>query len=454
MSLSASQNVVLEAVPVLDSWLVGILGAIDAAQIKYCLLRGYNLLWTEASKEIDLLVLPEHIPALEDLLRSRGFTTLPAWGHAPHRFFVSYNPASGTWLKLDLVDAVRYGEPIRALEVDITHDLLKNRRRFPYTYLPAPEEEFIKLLLHCILHKREFTEEKSLRLRELACEIGNRPAAAQKLAHHVNAYLSPAITNSMLALMALTGHYKPLLDTREEVLQRLFWAAPFGNAWRYLSTKSLLVMRPLLTLLFRRGLTIALLAPDGAGKSTLAKRLASEPFLNAQVIYMGTNGESQTRSLRLTRWLRRRFPETFGDKPRKNRAYAFRLLNYLLALGEHWYRLGVGIYHKLRGRFVVFDRYMYDSWVNGNGKKPLRDRIFDFAWPNVDMVVVLDAPGRVLYERKREHSPEWLESRRHEYLKLQDRLPNSVFIDATRSEEEVQREAIAAIWKEYTAREQ
>ncbi len=453
MSLGSSQNAILETAPVLDAKLVGILGAMDEAGITYCLLRGYELLWTEGSKEVDILVLPEHIPALARLLREREFATLPSWGHAPHRFFVSYDRTSDTWLKLDLVDAVRYGEPIRALKVDITPDLLKKRRRYPYTYLPAPEDEFLKLLLHCVLHKGEFSREKSQRLRELAEEIAARPASAENLASHVNEHLSPAITNSMLALMAITGNYQRLLDTWDKVRQRLFWEAPFGNAWRYASTKILLVLRPALVALFRKGVMIALLAPDGAGKSTLATKLAADPFIKAQVIYMGTNGESQSVSLPLAKWLRFRFPGVFGNKPRKNRPCTFRLLNYLLSVVEHWYRLGIGLYHKTRGRFVVFDRYMYDSWVGGHVVKPLRDRVLDLPWPKPDLVIVLDAPGDILYRRKGEHSPEWLESRRHEYLRMRDRLPNSVFVDASRPQAEVHREVISVIWKKYASQE-
>lgn len=454
MSLLEAQNVVLASTPEIDARLICIFKAIEAADIQYCLLRGYHLLWTQGTKEIDLLVLPEHIPTLKALLAARGFGTLPAWGHAPHQFFVSYNSANDSWLKIDVVNAVRYGDPVRALEVDITRNLLLNRRRYPYTYLPAPEEEFLKLLLHCILHKREFSPEKSRRLLQLAREVANRPGASRNLSRHVATYLFPTITNSMLALMAITGHYEPLLKTRSEVLQRLFWASPVKNSWRYFSTKSLAVLRPVLMALFRRGITIALLAPDGAGKTTLARKLAEDPFIRAQVIYMGCNSESQSSNFRVANWLRRRFPQHFGRDPRQNRPFTFRLLNYLLSLAEHWYRIGLGLYHKLRGRFVVFDRYMYDSWLNPQtaSKKPLRDRLFDLVWLKTDMVIVLDAPGQILYERKLEHSPEWLEERRRQYVRLGERLPEAVFVNAARPEDEVHREVVSLIWKEYVSR--
>jgi thymidylate kinase len=450
-----SQNALVDSALVLDARLIDIFKAIEEANIRYCLLRGYELLWHQGNKEIDLLVSHEQLQELANLLRSRGFAELPSWGHAPHHFFVSYNRTNDTWLKLDIVDAVRYGDPIRALEIDITNNLLHNRRRCMYTYLPASEDEFFKLLLHCVLHMRAFTPEKSARLIELWREITERPIAAIQFAEHVSTHLSPAVTNAMLERMAATGDCEPLLKQRSRIIHRLFWAAPAGNTWRWLSTKCLRILRPVLFPIFRRGLLIALLAPDGAGKTTLAHTLAKEPFISAKVIYMGANSKAQSITLRPAAWLRTRYPSLFGENLSPGRPFAIRALNYLISVLEHWYRLGLGIYHKLRGRFVIFDRYMYDSWLGtqNSQRKPRRERLFDLVWPKADMIIVLDAPGRVLYERKREHSPEWLEGRRREYLQLEKRLPDAIYVNADRPEAEICRDVISLIWERYAARE-
>lgn len=454
MSLIHAQDVVFESAPKLDSDLVEIFNALEQAGIEYCMLRGYDLLWFQGTKEIDLLVLPEHLPALVRLLKSRGFISIPAWGHAPHRFFVCYNPSNDSWLKLDVIDAVRFGDPVRSLDMDITRDVLRHRCRRTYAYLPAPPEEFLKLLLHCILHAREFSPEKSRRLQELATEIANDPEVSSRLSYHVTNFLSPSITNSMLNVMRKTGGYAPLLNLRRQVIRKLFWAAPLGNTWRYSWTKLQRIFRPALIFLLRRGMTIALLAPDGAGKTTLARNLAEDPYIKAQVIYMGRSRGSQSTNLHIADWLRRNFPQYFGDNPAADRPFLFRALNYFLSLTEHWYRLALGIYHKLRGRFVVFDRYMYDSWLNPQQKqKPFHDRIFEIAWPNVDMAVVLDAPGRVLYERKREHSPEFLEQQRRKYMLMKERIPNVSFVNAARTEAEIKQQVSFLIWNEYASRE-
>ena len=72
--------------------------------------------------------------------------------------------------------------------------------------------------------------------------------------------------------------------------------------------------------------------------------------------------------------------------------------------------------------------------------------------PAPDLVVILDAPGSTLYQRKGEHSAELLEKQRQEYLKLDRRLRRSVVIDATRNADLVRREVIRLMWRRYARR--
>ena len=88
--------------------------------------------------------------------------------------------------------------------------------------------------------------------------------------------------------------------------------------------------------------------------------------------------------------------------------------------------LAVARYHVLRGRFVIYDRYVYDSWLAPRVRsvhKRIRRWLLDSACPAPDLVVLLDAPGELLYRRKGEHSVEWIEQQRQGYLSLADRVP-------------------------------
>jgi thymidylate kinase len=67
-------------------------------------------------------------------------------------------------------------------------------------------------------------------------------------------------------------------------------------------------------------------------------------------------------------------------------------------------------------------------------------------------VIVLDAPGKLLWSRKREHSPAHLEQQRREYLRLAARLPRATVVDASRAPDVVLREVTALIWREWLRR--
>lgn len=221
--------------------------------------------------------------------------------------------------------------------------------------------------------------------------------------------------------------------------------------------------------------TVALIGPDGAGKTTVARRLVDEPGLDARYLYMGISVGSSNVTLPTTR-LARRVKELLpashdggrggaedgdgrpppdsadvGSSPagglRKGRLWAAaRLLN---RLAEEWYRQILARYHEMRGRVVIFDRhYVFDfrgsdiAHRNRSLSKRFHRWLLDRAYPRPDLVVCLDAPGDVLYQRKGEKSPEALEARRQAFLRQGEELEDFVVVDATRSREEVYAEVL------------
>jgi thymidylate kinase len=105
-------------------------------------------------------------------------------------------------------------------------------------------------------------------------------------------------------------------------------------------------------------------------------------------------------------------------------------------------------YHRARGRVVVVDRFSYDIFASADaslGGRVLAAFVLRAA-PTPDELVLLDAPGEVMFARKREHSVEVLETRRQAYLGLGARFPQMVVLDATGSADAVRRTALAALW--------
>ncbi len=426
------------------------------AQIEYCLLRDYDQLDRLGHKEeIDLLVRADQLETLTNLLPQLGFVKLPGWGHAPHHFFVAYDQKSDGWLKLDVVTEVVYGRPIQALKTPLAAGCLDNRQRRGPTFVPAPEDELITLLLHCALDKGDFTPARRERLQALRHQLTDTPPERGTREPYLSALLAsywlPTMTWPRLAELIDTQNWAALLAERKAVAARLAGRDRLGTLGRQIRNRVLRKLNTWINARRPRSLTVALLAPDGAGKSTLAASLQGAFYFPVRSIYMGlyqkTAGEEGSRG------------EMFPS-PLHSRTLApllrIPLLSFASRLVRLWWRYLTARYHQARGRLVIFDRYTYDSRLPAS--RPLsrlgrwRRWLLAHACPPPDLVLLLDAPGEVLYSRKGEHTPLLLEAQRQAYLKLKPHLPQLVVIDATAGAEHVRREAISLIWQAYLTR--
>ena len=231
-------------------------------------------------------------------------------------------------------------------------------------------------------------------------------------------------------------------------------------------------------------LTVALLGADGAGKTTVGRRLADELSVPVRYIYMGVNGAAATHGLPTTRLVRRvkraagratpeggpppvpdvaegaqpadgaELANGVGDADRAavRRTPARRALRSLRAaastanrIAEESYQLAVGRWHVARGRVVVFDRYAgADYWAHdmATGRsRPWHRRVHGaflrVACREPDAVIVLDAPPALLFSRKGEGTLASLEARRSEYLAYCDHARHGIVIDASAPLEDV-----------------
>lgn len=414
--------------------LAEILRALENWGVRYCLLRGGENRdgadRADPRREVDLLVAPEDAARFRQVVENFGFVPLPTWGYAPHRSYIAYEPERG-WLKLDTVADLCFGTRIKPLRVALTRECLARRLGPSGGRRPAPEHEFVLLLLHCLLDKSAFPSRHQARLEAIRSRAATDPRLERRLSACFARYLEPAIAWPEASRAVAAGDWAGLLARRRAVVLELCRREPLSSLLRWASARVLLALRPLFIAARRRGSSAAILGPDGAGKSSLAGSLARDPELRARVVYMGTNGRGT-------------------HAGRSNGRPLGRAARFVRRFLEQRTQATVGLYHRLRGRIVLYDRHPWE----GLGASPeprswgraLRRRLMQTA-PRPDLVLVLDAPAAVLHRRKQQHGIDGLEAQRQRYLALVGRLPQAVVIDTTAGPEEVVRAATALLFE-------
>jgi thymidylate kinase len=221
----------------------------------------------------------------------------------------------------------------------------------------------------------------------------------------------------------------------------------------------------------RRSFTVALVGPDGAGKSTVTRLLENAPLPRpVKRIYMGLNLESTSVMLPTTRLLLAAHRSRAGDGPgpspvppaagRGWRSAVRDALRMTVWMAEEWLRFAVANRYARRGYIVVFDRHFFLDYYHSDiaGTSTPDRRLFhrlhawmlEHAHPRPELVICLDVPGRVSFDRKGEASTEWLDRRRAEYLTLAAVVPAFVVVDAGRPVDAVVADVVEAIRDHWT----
>jgi thymidylate kinase len=212
-------------------------------------------------------------------------------------------------------------------------------------------------------------------------------------------------------------------------------------------------------------LTVALIGGDGAGKTSIAKKLEKDCPLPTKYLYMGINpqaGEFSLPTSRLNYALKKRnykkalennkvseiedISANYLEYSKTSRSPVRTILRHFNRLLEAFYRQSVSVYYQMRGYIVIYDRHpLFDTApLMKVSKKNIDSRINDFnhwvisnLFPKPKLSIYLDAPAELLYLRKGESTPDYLDRQRSAYLKQGEKTKNFICVDSTQPLDEV-----------------
>lgn len=409
--------------------------AFDAVGVDWCVLHGYAEYPDRITSDVDLLVRDPPgrvIPRLVAVL-GREIRLVQAIEHEPNAIYLVFATARGgcvAFLPLDVsTDYRRNGRVF--LRAD---DVLGTRRRERDMWVPSAAAEFA----YYVAKKLAKGQLNDVQAESLADLFAADP-------HGCAAQLRRLLQADEAALVAAAAAERKW-ESVQTAIPRLRRSLLAMNASRRLYPISSYwladVRRRVRRVAQPTGLFVALLGPDGAGKSTLIARLAEDlgpAFRRIAVFHLrprlGAIGSAQARS------------DPHAVPPRGVGGSAVKLVYWF---ADYVIGYAVRVWPRLvQSTFVLFDRYLFDLLVDARryryGGPRWLARLFARCVPRPDLTIVLDVPADVLRMRKRELTLNEARRQRGAYLRLASALPASHVIDASREIDLVIADAEAVI---------
>ena len=203
--------------------------------------------------------------------------------------------------------------------------------------------------------------------------------------------------------------------------------------------------------------TVAMIGPDGVGKTSVSRQLEQSLPMPAKYLYMGVNVDASNVALPTSRWIHwlrgaiGKAPNMGGPlDPQRIHQYPAgwfrrralelkRCLRLMNQLSEEWFRQFVIHRYLRRGYVVLLDRdffadyYAYDI-TDSASKRSLTRRIHGFVlrrfYRRPDLMICLDADAETMFARKGEGTIELLEQRRRDYMQLDDVVEHFAVVNA------------------------
>ena len=394
-----------------------LLAALASECKAYCVLSGYDHLPDSFDTDIDFMVngeaferMPETIERVARRTNTKLFHTVD---HELSARSYSLGFQAGERLIIVQLDAAGDYRHFGLLWLRADEVLARRRRHTSGIWIPSACHEFAYYLIKR-LNKRVLEARHGLKLHRLYLED---PDGCETMI----ARFWKRDNQTSLSKMAATNNWVKMEGGLESIRAEMIQNSAESSVNRMLSTPRC-AMHHFLRMMFPTGGWIAIIGPDGAGKSGVIDAI-SEQFRFAYDRVKRFHLRPKT--LRPGSGTQQVVTNPHARPPR---GILLSVLKVLFLMADYWLGYALCIAPAMRrSQLIVFDRYIYDLVVDSK-----RVRYGGPAWilrlaarlvPHPDLVILLDAPPEVLWARKREVPFDEVVRQRLEYCRVARKLP-------------------------------
>lgn len=430
---------------------------INESNLDYCIQNKYEMMPEEIPSDIDMMYRDASEEDLDNLVnkvaKETGLivTQKICQGYFEYTYIISYPcPQKYFQLQLDFYRAIsRRGY----LNIMPAEEMLENKRFYKCFYVPDPYIEFKYMWIRRTI-KHDMNNEHIEIAKKLY--LNNPEKYIEQLKKDFGAEVSS------LVLEILDKNDVGIFNRNFEVFNSAAKRISRKNASLPVRLKYTAFM--LGTVIPKRifhkcGLSVAFIAPDGAGKSTIINRVketVSGSFYGVNLYYMRPH---LFKNLGHYNKLNPTEEAATNDNPHGvvcdgvfKSAVRFFFYNLDFQLGT---LLKINR-KKINKQLVIFDRYYYDYFADMKRYKYSLPAWFPaaFEWmiPKPDMVFVLDGNPEVLYERKKELPISELEKQCSVFHQLAQNRKNFYAINVNRDVDTIVDEVTETILQEMSRR--